>query len=87
MDHDMFGKPAKSDPYLKVSLGDFKFNDRENAVDDVVDVDFYKLIEMDAELPGASQLKIDVYDKDTIGYDDLIGSTIIDLEDRWFDNR
>ena len=26
-------------------------------------------------------------DKDTIGYDDLIGSTVIDLEDRWFDNR
>ena len=39
---------------------------------------------MDAELPGTSQLIIDVMDKDTIGYDDLIGSTVIDLEDRWF---
>ena len=26
-------------------------------------------------------------DKDTIGSDDLIGSTVIDLEDRWFDQR
>ena len=42
---------------------------------------------MDAELPGTSQLIIDVMDKDTIGSDDLIGSTIIDLEDRWFDQR
>ena len=46
------GKPAKSDPYLKVTLGDFVFNDRKNAVNDVTDVDFYKLIELDAELPG-----------------------------------
>ena len=40
---------------------------------------------MDAELPGTSQLIVDVMDKDTIGSDDLIGSTVIDLEDRWFD--
>ena len=39
----MYGKPAKSDPYLKVKLGDFKFNDRKHAVDDVTDVDFYKV--------------------------------------------
>ena len=56
-------------------------------VEDVVNVDFYKMIEMDCELPGTSQLVIDVMDKDTIGYDDLIGSTTIDLEDRWFDSR
>ena len=42
---------------------------------------------MDAELPGTSQLIVDVMDKDTIGSDDLIGSTVIDLEDRWFDQR
>jgi len=26
-------------------------------------------------------------DKDTIGSDDMIGKTVIDLEDRWFDKR
>ena len=33
---------------------------------------------------GSSQLRIDVYDHDTVFSDDLIGSTCIDLEDRWF---
>ena len=42
---------------------------------------------MDTELPGTSQLIVDVMDKDTIGSDDLIGSTVIDLEDRWFDQN
>ncbi len=35
---DIYGKPSKSDPYLKISLGKNKFNDRENAVDDVTNV-------------------------------------------------
>lgn len=51
------------------------------------EVDFYKLIEFDAELPGTSQLVIEVMDRDSIGSDDLIGKTVIDLEDRWFDGR
>jgi len=63
------------------------FNDRKNFVPEVKEVDFYKLIEFDAELPGTSQLVIEVMDKDTIGSDDLIGKTVIDLEDRWFDGR
>lgn len=42
---------------------------------------------MNAELPGASQLQINVKDHDDIGTDDLIGRTVVDLEDRWFDAR
>eukprot|EP00602_Paraphysomonas_sp_CaronLab_P003319 CAMPEP_0185019240 /NCGR_PEP_ID=MMETSP1103-20130426/1865_1 /TAXON_ID=36769 /ORGANISM="Paraphysomonas bandaiensis, Strain Caron Lab Isolate" /LENGTH=1852 /DNA_ID=CAMNT_0027549443 /DNA_START=18 /DNA_END=5573 /DNA_ORIENTATION=+ len=87
MDIGFGGRPGKSDPYLKVKLGKEKFDDRENAIDDVTDVDFYKLVEFNAELPGFSQLVISVMDKDDIGSDDVIGTTIIDLEDRWFDNR
>lgn len=87
MDIGVTGKPESSDPYLMVKLGKFKYNDVENAVEDATDVDFYKYIEMDAELPGTSQLQISVMDKDIIGTDDLIGKTTIDLEDRWFDGR
>ena len=87
MDLDIFGNIAKSDPYLKVSLGKFMHNDRKHAVDDVTDVDLYQMVEINAELPGTSQLVIEMMDKDTIGSDDLIGKTVIDLEDRWFDTR
>lgn len=31
--------------------------------------------------------QIEVMDYDDIGRDELIGSTTIDLEDRWFDTR
>jgi hypothetical protein len=87
MDTDFRGNKTSSDPYLRVKLGKKVFNDRDNYVPQVIEVDFYKLIEFDAELPGTSQLIIEVMDKDTIGSDDLIGKTIIDLEDRWFDPR
>ena len=42
------------------------------------------MVEFDAELPGTSQLNIKVMDKNTIGFDALIGTTVIDLEDRWY---
>jgi hypothetical protein len=42
---------------------------------------------MPVKLPGASQLTIEAMDYDLIGSDDLIGKTVIDLEDRWFDKR
>jgi hypothetical protein len=87
MDPGFGGRPGKSDPYLKVKLGDVIFDDRKNAVDDATDVDFYKMIEFGCELPGVSQLTIQVFDHDFIGSDDLIGETVIDLEDRWFDNK
>ena len=87
MDPGFGGRPGKSDPYLKIKLGDVIFDDRENAVDDAIDVDFYKMVEFGCELPGVSQLQLQVYDHDFIGSDDLIGETIIDLEDRWFDKK
>ena len=89
MDVDYMGMPKASDPYIRVSIGNFKFNDRENYVDSAIDVDLYKLVEFDVELPGISHLTIEMMDRDMFGAmsDDLIGKTIIDLEDRWFDDR
>jgi hypothetical protein len=86
-DFDMFGKPAKSDPYLIVKLGKETFNDRENAIDDVTEAFLYKMVELNATLPGTSQLNIDLMDKNDFLSDVLIGKTTIDLEDRWFDAR
>jgi Ca2+-dependent lipid-binding protein len=38
-------------------------------------------------LPGDGMLKIDVWDYDPLFSDELIGTTVIDIEDRFFDNK
>ena len=50
-----------------MSLGKDKFNDRKNYVEDVKDVDLYKMIPFNCELPGTSQLHISLMDWDLIG--------------------
>ncbi|KAF0685790.1 Aste57867_22398 [Aphanomyces stellatus] len=87
MDPGLNGAPGKSDPYLILRLGKDKINDRKNYIEDVTDPDFYKVFEFNTHFPGASTLFIDAYDHDFIGGDDLIGSTQIDLEDRFFDKN
>eukprot|EP00638_Chattonella_subsalsa_P001579 CAMPEP_0117748460 /NCGR_PEP_ID=MMETSP0947-20121206/9148_1 /TAXON_ID=44440 /ORGANISM="Chattonella subsalsa, Strain CCMP2191" /LENGTH=96 /DNA_ID=CAMNT_0005566165 /DNA_START=1 /DNA_END=288 /DNA_ORIENTATION=+ len=47
---------------------------------------FYQRFDFQTTLPGISQLKIAVWDKDMI-LDELVGETHIDLEDRWYDAR
>ena len=42
-----------------------------------------RMFEFVAQLPRDSLLNITVYDHDMIGSDDIVGSTIIDLEDRF----
>ncbi|OQR94660.1 hypothetical protein THRCLA_08129 [Thraustotheca clavata] len=81
------GKPSKSDPYLKITLGKDGINDRKNYLENTVDPDFYKMYEFHCQFPGASSLHIDAMDHDLIRPDGLIGSTIIDLEDRFFDQK
>ena len=45
---------------------------------------FYKCFEMNCSFPGESMLKIQVWDYDTFLPDDKIGTTKIDLEDRYY---
>jgi hypothetical protein len=49
-----------------------------------VDPDFYKTYEFDALFPGSGPLVIKLMDYDDMFGDELIGSTFIDLEDRYF---
>lgn len=80
-------RAGNSDPYMNITLGKFHFSDRKNAAEDVSETDIYKVLTIEAELPGASQLVIEMMSKNLIASDGLIGKTIIDLEDRWFDSR
>jgi len=87
MDVGFMGKQGKSDPYVLARLGKDEFNDAKNYIQDTVNADLYKMIEFDTQLPGTSQLEIQIMDHDDIGHDELIGKTTIDLEDRWFNEK
>jgi Ca2+-dependent lipid-binding protein len=73
-----------SDPYLVLTCGKKVINERDNYQLDKEDPVFYKAYEFDAEFPGASPLKIQAFDYDDLFGDDLIGETVIDLDDRFF---
>ena len=49
-----------------------------------MDPDFYKTFEFDGSFPGCAPLVIKLMDYDDMFGDELIGSTSIDLEDRYF---
>ena len=75
---------SPSDPFLYITCNDKTFNDRENWQLDISDPKFYKYFDFEGTFPGSSPIKIEVYDYDEIFGDDLIGTTILDLEDRYF---
>ena len=75
---------SHSDPYLYIRCNDEIRNERNNYQLDDSNPKFNKMFEFEASFPGCSPLMIDAYDYDDIFGDDLIGSTTIDLEDRYF---
>ena len=80
---------AKADPYIKVKLGNQVVSGRDKHKSHTLDPDLYiRLPHNDRDLrttfPGASVLEVSVFDYDWLTSDDLIGTTFIDLEDRWF---
>lgn len=72
-----------SDPYLVIKLGKTKFSTRKRYIPNTLEPDFHEPFEFHTTLPGPSHITIQVWDWDGIG-DDLVGETIIDIEDRWF---
>lgn len=45
---------------------------------------FFKSYEFEGTFPGCAPIEIEVWDYDDIFGDDMIGKTVIDLEDRFF---
>lgn len=76
---DLFGY---SDAYIRVKLGAQEISDRSNYIPNEFSPVFGKSFQLCGFLPQDTQLKISVYDRDTLSRDDLIGYTKIDLEDR-----
>ena len=51
---------------------------------DEINPKFFKFYDFESVFPGCSPLQIEVYDYDAIFGDDLVGTTFLDLEDRYF---
>ena len=79
---------SPSDPYVKLYLNNkLVINEKKNYQLDKIDCQWYKHYDISGEMPGSSNLKIEVMDYDDITSDDLVGYTIIDLEDRYFNTK
>lgn len=72
---------SPSDAFVKLQLGQMKISDRANYCPNETNPIFGKRFQFDTIIPRDHNLHISVYDKGRVN-DDLIGSTIIDLEDR-----
>ncbi|KAL5291464.1 hypothetical protein ACFFRR_010702, partial [Megaselia abdita] len=75
---DMF---SPSDAYVKLQLGQMKISDRAHYCPNQTNPIFGKRFQFNAIIPKDHNLHISVFDKGCMN-DELIGATIIDLEDR-----
>ena len=78
---------SESDPYIKIYFGgEKKYDEQSLHQDDKNNVKWYKYYDILTTFPGESTLKIEVWDYNPIFKDSLIGSTSLDLEDRYFNS-
>jgi len=73
--------------YLRVKLGKNVIQDNCKVCKGNNQLEFYQSFELRVELPGVSQLDVSVIEKNVFGFDTVIGSTTLDLEDRWFNEK
>ena len=75
---------SESDSYLIVSCGSKEYNERDRYQENEPNPDIFKCFEFEGNFPGCAPLVIKGMDYDDIFGDDVIGTTVIDLEDRYF---
>ncbi|XP_072123386.1 fer-1-like protein 6 [Mobula birostris] len=75
---------GKADPYIVLQIGKTEIKDRDNYIPKQLNPLFGRSYDIEATFPMDSMLTIAIYDFDTIGRDDLIGQTKIDLENRFY---
>ena len=77
--------PSSCDPYIKIHFGDIKkFDEQKNHKKNEINSKWYKYYDILTVFPGESTLRVEVWNYNAIFKDELIGSTSIDLEDRYF---
>ena len=75
---------SASDPYLWLQCNGKVVNQRDKYQLDNSEPKFHEHFDFEGTFPGCSPIELCLYDYDDIFGDDLIGKTIIDLEDRYF---
>ena len=73
-----------SDPYMIVKCGKTVHNMRDKYQLDEPNPKIHQVFEFNCRFPGTSPLEIEAYDYDDLFGDDLIGRTVLDLDDRFF---
>ncbi|XP_067433133.1 myoferlin-like isoform X1 [Thunnus thynnus] len=74
---------GRCDPYMKISLGKNRIEDRDHYLPNTTSPVFGRMFEMTCFLPQDKDLKISVYDYDLLTRDEKVGETVIDLENRF----
>ena len=75
---------GSSDPYLIAAIGDAQKNTKDTPIYGNLNPLFGHMFELPATLPHDHTLTITVMDWDKFTSDDLIGSTKIDVENRFY---
>merc|ERR1719217_667372 len=78
---------GSTDSYPEIELAGKVVSDIESKVELNLNPNFYSSYELYTTIPGAANLKVSLFDADRIGARDLIGSTSIDLENRYFNSE
>ncbi|XP_070501536.1 otoferlin [Chironomus tepperi] len=73
---------SHSDAFIKIEYGGQALSDRAHYVPNQFSPIFGKRYQLNGVIPKYTQLKISIYDRDTLSNDDLIGKTKIDIENR-----
>lgn len=73
-----------SDPYLLLKVGSREISDRKEYQLDEPNPNFYKHYDFEQIFPGCPMVEVRAMDHDMLFGDELIGTTFVDLEDRYF---
>ena len=88
---------SSADAYPEIFVGDRRtdqssgktkyIKEAHNRIEGTLNPEFFTSWEFDMELPTDWRMQFWVWDHSTIGFDSLIGISMIDLEDRYFANK
>jgi len=78
---------GSNNPYIRISNGATKIKDVENKKANTSRPQIFKCYELNCTFPVQTVLDVAVWDWDKLSSDDLIGSTRIDLENRFFSSE